>query len=254
MKLILLIAVLLIPFTANSKTILVTCATGSIGSKVVEVLQNEGHKIIPTGRNPDKLKLIGVNGVELDFSNIKSIEAAATKVGEVDGVVLIGPRPSLGKNPTVEDWNKAFNDTFINPLELINKIKIKDGGSIVIISGNTSKSYFSQYPNTNVIRVAWSAEIKNLVHSMKDRKVRINGISPGPLMTDHHIEKIKKVADDKNITYKAELDSRVKSIPANKYGEVDDVAHLVSFLLSDKSVHINGTNIAVDGGENLAYD
>ena len=40
----------------------------------------------------------------------------------------------------------------------------------------------------------------------------------------------------------------INSVPAKRFGEPEEVAHLVSFLISSKASYINGTNIVIDGG------
>ncbi len=175
----------------------------------------------------------------------------------IKGVVLIGPRPLLSKNdiPSKEEWARTFSETFIGPLEVIRIFGplIQGNGSIVIISGNSSKNYLPNYPNTNVMRLAWAGEVKNLVQFFANRKIRVNAISPGPIFTKHHEEKIKEKAESSKITVEEQLAKDTASIPLKAYGKPEDVTNLISFLLSDKSGHVNGTNILLDGGESTAY-
>jgi 3-oxoacyl-[acyl-carrier protein] reductase len=253
-----------------NNTIMVTASTGDLGEAICTSLASEGYDLIITGRNQKKLddlqkklksqyKKIVIQTIIVDFSDIKTIEHAAHKIpnSPIKGIVLIGPRPILSKTdiPLPEEWSKAFSETFIAPLEVIRLFapRIHNNGSIVIISGNSSKSYLPDYPNTNVLRLTWTGEIKNLVHSFGERKIRVNVISPGPILTKHHEEKIKEKAISNNITFEEQLSKEVTSIPLKSYGKKDDLSHLVWFLLSDKSAHLNGMNILLDGGASTAY-
>ncbi len=207
----------------------------------------------------NQYKNLKISTIEIDFANIEAIKSSIQqkKIDRLDGVILIGPRPELTRDniPSPKEWQKTFNQTFVGPLECLKQIipNIRDNGSIVIISGNSSKEYLRAYPNTNVIRLAWLGEIKNLVHFLAPRKIRVNSISPGPILTQFHLDKISKIASENQVSFKKQLQNNAKSIPLGSYGSLDDITSLVYFLISNKSKHINGTNILLDGGESNAY-
>ena len=255
---------------AKADTVLITSATGAFGEAVSFHLASEKFDLILAGRNKTKLddlkkrildkhNNLEVSTIVIDFSNINEIRKNIQhqQIKRLDGVILIGPRPELTRNniPSSEEWQKALNETFVAPLEFLKQIipNIQDNGSIVIISGNSSKDYLKAYPNTNIIRLVWTGEVKNLMHFLALRKIRVNAVSPGPILTQFHRDKIVKMALDNKITFEEQFQANAKSIPLGTYGSLDDVADLVHFLISRKSKHINGTNILLDGGESNAY-
>lgn len=263
---------LLFLFSSNSmaKTVLITAATGSFGQAISNAFADEGYHLVLAGRNKHKLEQlkkdikrkhtsIHISLAIIDFSNVSNISKNlfSRNIDMLDGVVLIGPRPALPKTeiPTPEEWSRNFNHCFIAPVETLKQltVKLKQGASIVIISGNSSVNYLPDYPNTNVIRLAWTGEVKNLMHHFAPKKIRVNAISPGPILTQHHIQKIQKEANDRNITYTQRMDQKTKTIPLQKYGSLADVSNLVTFLVSQKSAHLNGTNIPLDGGFSNSY-
>ena len=250
--------------------IIVTAATGAFGNAVCSTLASEGYDLIIAGRNQQKLtdlenklktqyKDITIQSIIIDFSDVKTIEDAAKQISKISihGIVLIGPRPVLSKDviPSKEEWSQAFSETFIAPLEVLRLFgpQIQDNGSIVVISGNSSKNYLPSSPNTNVIRLAWSGEVKNLTHFFGGRKIRVNAISPGAILTQFHQEKIKEKALLNNLTFEEQLAKDTSAIPLKSYGKTEDVANLITFLVSAKSAHLNGANILLDGGESNAY-
>ncbi len=255
--------------TITNKTILVTAATGSLGKAICNLLASKKYNLIIAGRNKNKLKKvqmtlqkdyknISIQTCIINFSDISTIESAAHSIKQqIHGIVLIGPRPSLTKDtiPNKEEWRKLFDETFIAPLEVLKLWgpKLVENSSIITIVGNTSKNYFPQFPNTNVIRTAWIGEIKNLMYFFSKPKIRVNAISPGIILTDFHKKNIRKKALQNNLSFDQQLEKEVSSIPLKTYGKVEDVAYLVAFLLSHKSSHINGANIILDGGETTAY-
>lgn len=255
---------------ARADTILITAATGSFGEALSFHFASEKFDLILAGRDKSKLDDLkkrilnrhqnsNISTIIVDFSDIKAMQLSLQniKFSQLDGLILIGPRPELTRNniPSPDEWKKAFNETFIAPLECLKQIipNVRDNGSIVIISGNSSKDYLRAYPNSNVIRLAWTGEVKNLMHFLAPRKIRVNAISPGPILTKFHRDKIAKTASDNKITFEEQFQNNAKSIPLGTYGALDDVTNLVDFLISKKSKHINGTNILLDGGESNAY-
>lgn len=162
----------------SSKTILVTSSTGALGSAIAKSLANKGYNLILTGRDDSKLNAIKkslsgevkVNIIKFDYNDIDQIKLAASKIKDksIDGMVIIPPRANFNTKeiPEQKDWRANFESVFIGPLEFIRLTtsKIKAPGSIVIISGETSKHYMPSYPNTNVLRLMWSGEVKNLCH------------------------------------------------------------------------------------------
>ena len=184
--------------SANSHTILVTLAYSYLGTSICEELTNEGYNLVITGRNPEKLanlkkKLLAkypntsIETLYTDFEKPKTIIAAreSLKTDELNGIVLIGPRPRI---QTQADWVPSFENTFTTPLKLIHEFneRLAPESSIVIINGLTSKVYMPPYPNTNVLRLAWTGHVKNLAHLYGPRHIRVNVVSPGIILTPHH--------------------------------------------------------------------
>jgi 3-oxoacyl-[acyl-carrier protein] reductase len=275
MKLFLTI-ILIFSFVSNisadysGKRILVTASTGALGEAISYSLAAEGYNMIIAGRNDERLEAlkkrleaknrkITVDTAIIDFSNHKTIEESAKKFSktQINGIVLITPRSILTKDdiPSSQEWSKAFAETFIEPLEVVRLFspKLSNNSSIVVISGASSKNYLPNYPNTNVIKLAWVGEIKNLMHFFAPQKIRANVVSPGVILTQHHRDNIKKKATMNNITFDEQIARDTSSIPMKSYGTTDDVSSLVLFLLSNKAGHLNGTNILLDGGESNNY-
>ncbi|MGN7619447.1 MAG: SDR family oxidoreductase [Rickettsia amblyommatis] len=86
-----------------------------------------------------------------------------------------------------------------------------------------------------------------------DRKMRVNSISPGIVLTQHHEDRIRAQAISNNISYKAQLSQDTSAIPLKSYATKEDVANLAIFLLSNKASSLNGINVLLDGGESSAY-
>ena len=251
----------------SSKTILVTSSTGALGSAIAKDLAVKGYDLILLGRDESKLnslknlliKKVKIEVIKFDYSDITSIELAASSLQDksIDGMVLIPPRPVFQNQdiPNPQHWRANFEEVFIAPLELIKLTlsKMKSPASIVVISGETSKYYLPSYPNTNVLRLMWSGEIKNLCHQLSDNNIRVNAVSPGLILTKHHLEKINQRAKLANKSFEDQLAFETKDLPSKKYGTPEDVTSIVHYLLDNNSKHINCENIILNGGANKSY-
>ena len=269
-KILVMIFIPMLAFAAEHKpteTILITASTGGLGNAIAKDLAIKGYKLILTGRDEGKLnalkdsliKYTKVDTIKLDYSDMETIKLAAANLEDksIDGIVLIPPRPHFNKMviPEPNQWRKNFDEIFIGPLEFIRlaQNKMKKLASLVIISGETSKYYMPDYPNTNITRLMWSGEIKNLCHQMSNNGIRVNAVSPGIILTEHNIKKLDDRARMANKSFENQLLYETKDLPSKEYGVPEDVASIVSFLLNDDSKHINCENITISGGSNKSY-
>jgi len=252
----------------SGKNILITAATGELGEELCKDLASKGYRLTLTGRNLEKLQRLK-NNLEkdyevkhkiltFDYKKLDSIKELGNKmVGSIDGLVLIPPRASLPSSsiPTSEQWTEAFADCYTAPLEFVRVLttKFNPESSIVIISGLTSVHFIPEYQNSNVLKVMWTAEVKNLSLQLSDKKVRVNVVSPGVILTRHNIQKITERGQKENRSYEDQLKLETADTPSQRYGQPEDVAQYITFLLGNDSKHINGTNMVIDGGFNRSY-
>lgn len=252
-----------------SKRYLITASTSGFGIAICETLASEGHSLILAGRNEIKLNTLKANlekkyhgkyTIELfDYSEPYSLPKLGSKLKNqtIDGIVVIPPRVKITATeiPQSEEWADMFKIGFISPLEIIRQALpvLKPEGSIVVISGLTSVHYLENYKNSNVLRKMWIAEVKNLVYQLGDRKIRVNSISPGVILTEFHKIKIQERALKNNKTIEGQLKDEAVEIPLRQHGQPEDIAQSTSFLLSTKAAHINGVNLVIDGGLSKSY-
>ena len=114
-------------------------------------------------------------------------------------------------------------------------------GVIINVSscvGETGNAFQAVYSATKAGLAALSKSLAREVSALsEEHTIRILSIAPGFIeteMTDSVPEKFRQ--------------EYLKAIPANRFGNVNEVADVVAFLLSDKASYINGTNININGG------
>lgn len=120
---------------------------------------------------------------------------------------------------------------------------MKENGSIVAIS---SIAGYKEFVMGNGIygaaKAALSSFIKFVALEFADKGIRANSICPGMVYTPMHTEG----QFDENA-----LDNVIKDIPLGRWGQPEEIAGTVVFLLSNASSYITGTTIVVDGGKTL---
>ncbi|MGB6976918.1 MAG: SDR family oxidoreductase [Gammaproteobacteria bacterium] len=253
-----------------SKIILITGATGSIGSELCKHLAQKGYELLITARNEEKLALLTmtlkkefkteVTYAASDFAEPKTFSKLIKKVEEgIDGLVIMPPQPLETTDCLPEDevWSTMFKASFIGPValirDLIPALKIRAGG-VVIISGISSKQPLSKYATSNVLRTAWVGQVKTLADVYGPEGLRFNTLSLGGIMTEKLMEKVRKEKGNDGLSVSHALKERFSNVPLRKYAEIKEVTDMIDILLNSvASKHITGQNMPFDGGFTRPY-
>jgi len=237
----------------ENKKVIVTGATGGIGSSVVEKFIEMKANVLATGRNADKLeelkkKFKNLKILSFDTSKHEDIEkfidnASNELGGSVD--ILINNagvnQDNLAIRMEIGEWKKVIDlnltSTFLLSKFAIKKMLKNKYGKIVNITsviGHTGNVGQSNYAASKAAIISMS---KSLALEYAKKNITINCISPGYIttnMTDQISEKWKEIIKSK--------------IPMDKFGLPKDVANTVIFLSSDEASYITGQTIHVNGG------
>jgi 3-oxoacyl-[acyl-carrier protein] reductase len=252
-----------------AKTFLITCATSGFGQAIASALAEQNHDLILLGRDVQKLQELKdilealykgnyrIYGIDFKNANSFSVFKDTIKSTSLDGIVVIPPRYKCSQDviPATEEWQDFFNMGFLMPLEVLKASlsSLKNPSAIVIIAGITSVYYIPEYANSNILRLMWLGELKNLTFKLGPLGIRVNMISPNIILTTSHNKRIQLKADQEGISFKDQLEKESAEIPLHKFGTAEDVAEAVSFLISERAGHITGVNLLLDGGLSRAY-
>ena len=254
----------------NKKTILVTGATGAIGSVLSRHLAQKHYDLVLAARDTNKLlrlsnelKGIGQGKYEcwqIDFSDFSSFKALPGDIKNgLDGLVMMPPQIPATDDclPDSAQWERIFRESFIGPLELmkvcIPLLEKRRPSKVVIVSGISSAQVLGHYATSNVLRTSWLAEAKTLAFAYGPKGVHFNTLSLGGVMTEKYTDRLKKRAEENKINYDEQLEREVSNVPLRKYAAPNEVATAIEGLLSPFSDHITGMNILCDGGFTRSY-
>ena len=240
------------------KIAVITGGSSGIGLATAKRFVNEGAFVFVTGRRQSELDAavneIGrsVTGVPSDVSNLADIDKLYTTVKEQKGRVdIIFANAGIGEfaplgQITEDHFDKQFNVNVKGLLFTVQKALplMQSGGSIVLnasIVSSTGSPALSVYSATKAavrsFARTWSVDLK-------DRKIRVNAISPGIVPTPGYNTSLGMTEEQ----VEEYVQSSIGSIPLGRPGTTDEIAKAVSFLASDDSSYVNGIELFVDGG------
>jgi NAD(P)-dependent dehydrogenase (short-subunit alcohol dehydrogenase family) len=241
----------------EGKVAVITGGNSGIGLATAKRFVAEGAYVFITGRRQAELdaavKEIGENvtGVQGDVAKLADLDrlyaAVKAKTGRIDilfanaSTAEIVPLESI----TEEHFDRVFNTNVKGVLFTVQKALplIRDGASIILnasIVASTGNPAFSVYSAT---KAAVRSFARTWILDLKERKIRVNAISPGPIGTPglDGLAQIEGIGPQ----LKASL---VASVPLGRLGTPDEIAKAAVFLASDDSSFVTGTELFVDGG------
>tara|TARA_B100002052_G_scaffold284671_1_gene296795 strand:- start:380 stop:1117 length:738 start_codon:yes stop_codon:yes gene_type:complete len=237
---------------ANINVIL-TGATGGIGSEILNKLIKCDANVIATGTNEEKLNKLKKNFPNIiikkfDISNHSLIESFIDECNKdfnnkID--VLINNAGITKDNLSIrmkdDEWNKVIEinltSTFLMSKNTIKKMLKNKNGKIINITSvvaHTGNLGQSNYAASKAGIVGMS---KSLAIEYGKKNIKINCISPGFIKSD--------MTDKINEDYIQKLREKIS---LDKFGIPEDVANAVIFLSSSMSDYITGETIHVNGG------
>jgi len=242
-----------------SKHIFVTGGAKGIGEAIVRDAAAEGASVsfididvtagekLASELNNAGKKVIFVKANVANFDELKSaFNEALSKFGEVTGVVNNAGVNSHADPVTMTD--KEWDDFFaidMKPVWLTAKLalpamrKAKSGSIVNICSIHGRLTYPGFFPY-GAAKSAVLGLTRNLALDEGKHEIRVNAVSPGYILTDLTKNWLKGETG---------REERANSIqPLGRMGQPGEVAKVVTFLLSDKSTYVSGSDWAVDGG------
>lgn len=246
----------------DNKIALVTGATSGIGLATAQRFAAEGAHVYLTGRRQAELDA-AVKSIREAGGNATGVRVDSTKLGELDALyaqikeeqghlhVLFanaggGTMLPLG-SITEEHYDDTFDRNVKGVLFTVQKeLPLLAEGASVILTGSTAGSAgtaaFSVY---SASKAAVRAFVRSWILDLKDRRIRVNTISPGATRTPGLLD----LAGDDAAQRQGLADYLAAQIPMGRLGEPGEIASAALFLASDDASFVNGIELFVDGGQ-----
>jgi NAD(P)-dependent dehydrogenase (short-subunit alcohol dehydrogenase family) len=237
----------------EGKIALITGGNSGIGLATAKQFVNEGAFVFIAGRREpqlaDSVKQIGrnVRGVQGDVTKSDDLDRLFAQVkrekGKLDivfanaGITTMTPFGTI----TEEDYESIFSSNVKGLLFTVQKALplMTDGASIILNASIVASSGLPNWSVYSATKAAARSFARTWTTDLKDRRIRVNAVSPGftdtpPWHSSEAAEQYMKVIPN--------------SIPFGRFGTPEEVAKAVAFLASDDSSYITGTELFVDGG------
>ncbi len=241
----------------EGKIALVTGGSSGIGLATAQRFVQEGAFVFITGRRQAELdKAVARIGeramaVRADASNLADLDTLFAQVKNQKGRLDVlfanaggGSFAPLG-SITEEQYDQTFNTNVKGVLFTVQKALplIPDGGSIILNSSIVSIKGTPAFSVYSATKAAVRSFARVWTNDLKDRKIRVNVISPGPIETPG-VDGLAQTEGDRKELYS----QLAASVPLGRVGQPDEIAKAAVFLASSDSSYIAGIELFVDGG------
>jgi NAD(P)-dependent dehydrogenase (short-subunit alcohol dehydrogenase family) len=241
----------------EGKVALITGGNGGIGLATAKQFVHEGAYVFITGRREPELatavKAIGrhVAGVQGDVSNLGDLDRLFAQItrekGKLDivfanaGVATYAP---FGKI-TEEHYDSIFDINVKGLLFTVQKALplMPDGASIILNASIVASKGLSASSVYSATKAAVRSFARTWTTDLKDRRIRVNAVSPGPIDTPGLNDLVASTGAGAQ-----RLKMISSGVPLGRLGTPDEIARAVVFLASDDSSYVTGTELFVDGG------
>ena len=244
------------PFSLGGKTILITGASSGIGRAAAIECSKMGAKLIITARNTERLQetLSQLEGdghqmLLCDLSDSNAINEMVDNLPEINALVNNAGYTKLLPVNFInrDDFQSILDVNTVAPIMLLQRLlkkkKLAKNSSVVFTSSmagiGSSTVANGMYTAS---KGALSAFIRCAALELAPKGIRVNAVCPA--MVNTNIMESGSVSEE-------QLKEDLKHYPLGRYGEPNDVAYAMIYLLSDASSWVTGTNMVIDGGVTL---
>lgn len=236
----------------QNKRALVLGASQGIGKGIAVQLVKEGASVCIAARNADKLdnvaREIGAHGsVAVDLSQPQAatsvVTAAAGKLGGgIDILVFNTGGPPKGTLESVSDvqWGQTFQHlwmAFVDAMRaVVPGMRARHWGRVVVVTSTSAKEALPEMALSNGMRAGLHGLVKSFANELGQHGITVNALMPGFIDT----ERLKELG--------IKPEAAVGTVPVGRFGRVDEIAAVGTFLVSEPASYLTGQAIAVDGG------
>jgi 3-oxoacyl-[acyl-carrier protein] reductase len=251
----------------RGRTAMVAAGSKGLGRAIATALVREGARVSicargagPLGETEQALRAAGgeVLALPIDVTQPDELarwhRATVERFGDPALVVTStgGPPTGLFEELSEEAWRTGIDGTLMNVVRLsrlvLPAMRAAKYGRIVHLTSFVAKQPMSILTISSTLRAGLSALTKTMASQVAADGITVNAVLPGHFLTDRQIHLNELRAKQHGTTRAAWEAQVVASIPAQRFGQPEELADTVAFLLSERAAYINGASLQIDGG------
>jgi len=196
-----------------------------MGKAIADSLKSIGYEVVATSKK------------ELDTSNLQNVKDFVQNQKETDILILNtgGPPAKEFFSVTEEDWLHYHNQLFLSFCLILQKLKIRDGGYVFLISSSVIKEPNPKLVISGAYRSAFTSVFKLLSKEFAKKNISCINIAPGPINTARTRELFENVEEYE------------KSLPMRRLGEPKEIGNFVKSIVENDIKYLSGVVINFDG-------
>lgn len=251
----------------ETKAAIVTGASAGIGRATALRLAKDFNDLVLVGRAEEELKKTAASikamGAEplIVVADLRKADAAnlvithtKTRFGRIDALCHIaGAVPQINLfDMTDEQWNDGAEGKLHGARRLTIKawpLLKASKGSVVFMSGSSAEAPKPGFAAVATLNAAICALAKAFAEQGLSDGIQVNSLLPGPVMSNRRINFLTKWAADNNIPMEEARAKFLTEAHIERYGEPEDMAEMIAFMVSPGAKWLTGTAIRMDGGE-----
>ena len=237
----------------KGKRALITGGTSGIGLETARRFSEEGALVAITGLSKASLEaarkeLANVVVIESDAGDAVAQGKVAEEIRKAFGQLdILFINAGIAELKPIDQWDAAafdrsFNINVKGPYFLLQQLlPVFANPASIIINGSVNPHI--GMPTSSVYAATKAAMIsltKTLSGELISRRIRVNAVSAGPIMTPLHAGRSEE-----------ERAAFIRQIPAGRFGQPSEIANAVVFLASDEAAFTVGAELLIDGGMSL---
>lgn len=251
----------------NGKVAIVTGASRGIGREIALTLARYGADVAVVARTGTLLEevaveirsmgrraLVCVADLREDHTAPGIVDKTSAEFGRLDIVVNNAGATKRGDflMLTDHDWQDGFALKFFGAVRLCRAAwpyLQQARGAVVNISGIGGRTPGAEFAIGGSVNAAMLSLTKALAEKGIADRIQVNAINPGRVWTDRLRERVRVYAEKSGVDKDTAAVRLLEEAKISRFGEPEDVANLVAFLVSGRSRWIQGSLIDLDGGE-----
>ena len=246
------------------KKALVCASSKGLGKGCSLALAEAGVDLVLNARGSDALNEtaeairsrfnVRVEAVVADITSPEGQEEVLTRAGAVDILVnnAGGPPPGMWSDWGRDDFMAALNANMLTPIALMSRLlptMIEKGwGRVVNITSQSVKAPIAVLGLSNSARAGLTGYVAGTARQVAPFGVTINNLLPGVHDTDRIMSIDTQVSQSQGIPLEQVAKERSASIPAGRYGTIEEFGATCAFICSQHASFMVGQNILLDGG------